>query len=79
MAEERQTTNAVEPETRSENTAEPEDATEPDAESGAEDGETAPDCVDQEDIDEGHLDELAEGSGCAEVWEHMAQQREEGE
>lgn len=83
MAEERETANSVDPTARSESTAEPErdseDATESEAESEATDGETVPDRVDQERPDDANLDGLADGCGCAEVWEHMTEQRGESE
>jgi hypothetical protein len=44
---------------------------------GATDPENGPtaDCVPDEEIDEEHLSELPDGSGCVEVWEHLADQR----
>jgi len=35
----------------------------------------AVDCVDPESVDDEHLAELPDGSGCVEVWEHLADRR----
>jgi len=35
------------------------------------DGETA-----AEERDDAHLDDIEDGCGCAEVWEHMSEQRD---
>ncbi|MFC7154827.1 hypothetical protein ACFQPA_05075 [Halomarina halobia] len=34
---------------------------------------------DRRDDDRHHLDELEDGCGCAEVWEHLSEQREKAE
>ena len=31
----------------------------------------------EEDIDTGHLDNVDDGCGCAEIWEHLSDEREE--
>lgn len=38
------------------------------------DAEGAPDDVDA--VDTSHLDDMADGCGCAEVWEHLSERRE---
>lgn len=30
-----------------------------------------------EERDDAHLDDIEEGAGCTEIWEHLAEQREE--
>jgi len=30
-----------------------------------------------EDIDTGHLDDVDDGCGCTEIWEHLSDEREE--
>ncbi len=42
--------------------------------SPGETGSAALDCVD-ESVDEGHLEDLPDGSGCVEVWEYLADRR----
>jgi len=42
--------------------------------STGETGSAALDCVD-DSVDEGHLEDLPDGSGCVEVWEHLADRR----
>ncbi|ELY83378.1 hypothetical protein [Natrinema pallidum] len=32
---------------------------------------------DPEERDDAHLDDLEEGAGCTEIWEHLAEQRDE--
>jgi hypothetical protein len=32
---------------------------------------------DEEQIDTGHLDDVEDGCGCAEIWEHMSDERDE--
>ncbi|WP_276258703.1 hypothetical protein [Haloglomus litoreum] len=32
--------------------------------------------VDEEEIDTSHLDDVEDGCGCAEVWEHLSEGRE---
>lgn len=33
---------------------------------------------DDDDVDTSHLDDVDEGSGCAEVWEHLSEARDGG-
>ena len=51
----------------------PADATESD------ESEAAAECVDAEAVDDEHLEELLDGSGCVEVWEYLAERRGDGE
>ncbi|PSP86874.1 hypothetical protein BRC87_12835 [Halobacteriales archaeon QS_4_66_20] len=51
----------------------PEDAAESD------ETEVATECVDAEAVDDEHLEELPDGSGCVEVWERLAERRGDGE
>jgi hypothetical protein len=42
----------------------------------------APDCKpepidDDDDSDDSHLDGIEEGAGCTEIWEHLAEKRNE--
>lgn len=46
--------------------------------SAAETGPTGLACV-EESVDEAHLADIPDGSGCAEVWEHLAERRGDGE
>ena len=41
--------------------------------------ECKPEPVDQETTnrDDAHLDDIEEGAGCTEIWEHLAEKREE--
>ncbi|MFC7156064.1 hypothetical protein ACFQPA_11415 [Halomarina halobia] len=39
--------------------------------------ESAEESKDEEAVDTRHLDELEDGCGCAEVWEHLSEQRGE--
>ncbi|WP_169924382.1 hypothetical protein [Natrinema ejinorense] len=41
--------------------------------------ECKPEPVEQEteERDDAHLDDIEEGAGCTEIWEHLAEQREE--
>ena len=32
---------------------------------------------DTEERDDAHLDDIEEGAGCTEIWEHLAEQRDE--
>ncbi len=32
---------------------------------------------DDDERDDSHLDNIEEGAGCTEIWEHLAEQREE--
>lgn len=32
---------------------------------------------DSDDRDDAHLDDIEVGAGCTEIWEHLAEQREE--
>jgi hypothetical protein len=32
---------------------------------------------DEEEVDTSHLDDVEDGCGCAEVWDHLSEQREE--
>ncbi len=32
---------------------------------------------DEAERDDAHLDDLEEGAGCTEIWEHLAKQRDE--
>jgi len=41
--------------------------------------EVAAECVDPDAVDDDHLEELPDGSGCVEVWEHLAERRGDGE
>jgi len=34
---------------------------------------------DEDDGDDSHLDGVADGCGCAEVWEHLSKHREDAE
>jgi hypothetical protein len=34
-----------------------------------------PETDDEEDIDTSHLDDVEDGCGCAEVWDHLSEQR----
>ena len=39
---------------------------------------TDPDAGDDEDEDDtGHLDDLPDGAGCTEIWEHISDNRDE--
>jgi len=46
------------------------------ADSAGEAGTAGLDCVD-EPADDDHLEELPDGSGCVEIWEHLADRRGE--
>lgn len=48
----------------------PEEGTDPEA-------EAEPDVDSGEDADTAHLDGAADGCGCTEMWEHLAEQRGE--
>ncbi|WP_281170458.1 hypothetical protein [Natronococcus occultus] len=41
----------------------------------------SPDCkpepTEDDDSDDSHLDGLEEGAGCTEIWEHLAEKRDE--
>ncbi|SEO31999.1 hypothetical protein SAMN05216388_101118 [Halorientalis persicus] len=37
---------------------------------------TDPDTKEEEDVPTDHLDDLDDGCGCAEVWEHTSERRE---
>lgn len=41
--------------------------------------ECKPESVEQEaeERDDAHLDDIEEGAGCTEIWEHLAEKREE--
>jgi len=39
--------------------------------------ETAPEQDRDEDVDTAHLDDMDDGCGCTEVWEHLSDEREE--
>lgn len=41
--------------------------------------ECKPDPVEQDEAerDDAHLDDVEEGAGCTEIWEHLAEKREE--
>ncbi|MDS0476792.1 hypothetical protein [Natrinema sp. 1APR25-10V2] len=41
--------------------------------------ECTPEPVEQEaeERDDAHLDDIEEGAGCTEIWEHLAEKREE--
>jgi hypothetical protein len=34
-----------------------------------------PEVPDPEDVDTSHLDDVDDGCGCAEVWEHLSEER----
>lgn len=34
------------------------------------------DAVESEEADTGHLDDIDDGCGCAEIWEHLSERRE---
>jgi len=34
-----------------------------------------PDVPDPDDVDTSHLDDVEDGCGCAEVWEHLSEER----
>ncbi|NKE37845.1 MULTISPECIES: hypothetical protein [Natronococcus] len=41
-----------------------------------------PDCKPEptekdDDLDDSHLDDIEEGAGCTEIWEHLAEKRNE--
>ena len=33
--------------------------------------------TDDEPVDRGHLDDVEDGCGCTEIWEHLSENREE--
>jgi hypothetical protein len=35
-----------------------------------------PEVPDPEDVDTSHLDDVEDGCGCAEVWEHLSEERD---
>lgn len=35
-----------------------------------------PTAQDDDERDDSHLDDVEEGAGCTEIWEHLAEQRE---
>lgn len=37
------------------------------------------DDTDEESVDTSYLDDIEEGSGCTEIWEHMSDKRDERE
>ncbi|WP_174811800.1 hypothetical protein [Salinadaptatus halalkaliphilus] len=37
----------------------------------------ANDLEQDDERDDAHLDDIEEGAGCTEIWEHLAEQREE--
>jgi hypothetical protein len=37
--------------------------------------EQPPDATDEEEGDGSHLDDIEEGAGCTEIWEHLAEKR----
>ncbi len=40
--------------------------------------ERSPESIEQdEERDDAHLDDIEEGAGCTEIWEHLAEQRED--
>jgi hypothetical protein len=39
------------------------------------DDEDDGDVPDPDDVDTAHLDDVADGCGCAEVWEHLSKER----
>jgi hypothetical protein len=41
----------------------------------SEDVGTTAQAVENEDVDD-HLDDVEEGAGCAEIWEHLSERRE---
>lgn len=41
------------------------------------DDEDDGDVPDPDDVDTAHLDDVADGCGCAEVWEHLSAERDE--
>jgi len=36
-----------------------------------------PDVPDPDDVDTSHLDDVEDGCGCAEVWEHLSEERDD--
>jgi len=66
MGDEEQVREVSDPDHEDEATADP----------GSEAAGLAADCVTEEEIDEEYLSEIPDGSGCVEVWEHLADQRE---
>ncbi|MFC4542493.1 hypothetical protein ACFO5R_11250 [Halosolutus amylolyticus] len=43
----------------------------------AADCEPRPAGQDETERDDAHLDDVEEGAGCTEIWEHLAEQRDE--
>ena len=41
------------------------------------DTDTTAEKADEEERDDAHLDGVEVGAGCTEIWEHLAEQREE--
>ena len=43
----------------------------------AETDDAEDDASDPEDVDTSHLDDVEDGCGCAELWEHLSEERAE--
>ncbi|MGQ4554377.1 hypothetical protein [Halobellus sp. GM3] len=57
--------------------AEDDDRAEPTDERAEPTDERAEPTDDRDDASYGHLDDLADGAGCTEIWEHLSDSREE--
>jgi len=57
-------------------TVETDDADDPDAPDPDPDSDPDPN-PDPDEVDTSHLDDIEDGCGCAEVWEHLSEERDD--